>query len=282
MRRSRPPLPSRRSAGAALFGALLAAALAGPARAATVAERIARIDALHYRRDDGGAARELQQLVDEAVAQAPQDYGTLWRASRHYFWLADNPDMPKGWRSQMGKRGWDLAERAVALQPNAVEGHFFAAVNMGPYVMDVSPFKAVTQGLEGKFKAHITRAGELNPGYERGAIQTAWGRFWDEIPWPKRDAGRSEASYRRAMQIYPANMRARAWLADLWRHDRRYPNARQLALQVLGMAIGSADPPEDRRARRIAQRVLERLPQQAPPPRAPPPPPPPPVTPKGR
>lgn len=249
---------SLRPAGATLV--LAAVVLAAPsAHADATADRVARIDALHPRRHDPAAFREIGQLVELGLVQAPNDYATLWRAARHYFWAGDDPDLPKATRSDIGKRGWAIAERAVAANPNGVEGHFFAAGNIGNYALNVGITTAISQGLQGKFTGHLGKAQQLVPNFERGAIESAWGRYYAELPWPQFDAKKSEEHYRRAIAIYSNNLRARAWLADLWRKQQKTADAQRLASETLRIPNGPYDLPEDLRAKRLATRILERL-----------------------
>src|SRR5262249_4632067 len=110
---------------------------------------LARIDELHRRRDDRGAWAEEQRLAQSAPGRAPSDYGVLWRAARLYFWSSDDPGTPSDQRSRLGKEGWDLAERAIAANPNDVAGYYFAAVCMGNYALGLGIMKALSIGMEG-------------------------------------------------------------------------------------------------------------------------------------
>ena len=97
-----------------------------------------------------------------------------------------NPSASNEQRSQMGKTGWDLAERAITANPAAAEGYYWAAVNMGSYALGLGVVRALTLGLEGKFKDRLGRAGALAPAYQFGGVDLAWGRFYEKLPWPKR------------------------------------------------------------------------------------------------
>jgi len=92
----------------------------GPGPDAPLAQILARVDALHKRRDDRAAFGEEQTLVQAALARAPQDYEVLWRAARVDFWLSDDPGQSHEERSRVGKDGWDLAaSRATTGRPCA-------------------------------------------------------------------------------------------------------------------------------------------------------------------
>ena len=228
------------------------AALALPAQ-------IARIDDLHRRRDDRAAWSEEQQLVQATLARAPGDYGVLWRAARFYFWLSDDPGVTSDQRSRWGQQGWDLAERALAANPNDVAGHYWAAVCMGNYALGLGVVKALAKGMEGKFKERLKRAGELNPSYQHGSIDVAWGRFYDKLPWPKRDRGKAQEHLRKVLAGHPYNLRAKVFLASSLMEDDHPADAKRLLDEVAAAPAGRYDPPEERRAKALATGLMPGL-----------------------
>jgi tetratricopeptide (TPR) repeat protein len=251
----RPPAPA---GPAATVEAAPAAAPATPAQP-TLAAVAARIDELHQHRDDHAAWAEEQRLVQTALARAPQDYGLLWRGARLYFWASDDPGLSSELRSKSGKEGWDLAERAIAVNHNDVAGFYFAAVCMGNYALGLGIVTALSKGLEGKFRDRLGTAEKLNLRFERGAIDTAWGRFYEKLPWPKRDRPKAEEHLRRALQVGPNNLRARVYLAETFLEEDRPQEAKRLLDEVTAAPVGRDDPPEDRRAKALATGLLPQV-----------------------
>jgi hypothetical protein len=213
---------------------------------------VSRLDELHRRRDDKLAFSEAQRLVQAGLQRAPDDYGLLWRAARFYFWASDDPGVARDQRSRWGKDGWDIAEHAIAVNPNDVAGYYFAAVCMGNYALGLGVVKALSIGLEGKFRDRLGKAATLNDGFENGGVETAWGRFFDKLPWPKRDRKQAEEHLRRALQINPAALRARVYLAGAYLDSDRVPDAKQLLDEVAAAPVGRYDAPEERRAKAMA------------------------------
>jgi hypothetical protein len=152
-------------AGAGLGGAPGAPAGAPNATTAAIPALLARVDDLYKRRDDKSAWHEQQRVVQALIARAPNDYAVLWRAARFYFWASDDPGVSKEQRSRWGKDGWDIAERAITLNPNDVAGYYWAALCMGNYALGLGVVKALSQGMEGKFRDRLTHAQALNAGY---------------------------------------------------------------------------------------------------------------------
>jgi tetratricopeptide (TPR) repeat protein len=246
------------SAGSGTAGAPGTSAIANPATAPLPAV-FARVDDLYKRRDDRAAWSEQQRLIQALIARAPSDYGALWRAARFYFWASDDPGVSKEQRSRWGKDGWDFAERAIVVNPNDAAGYYWAAVCMGNYALGLGVVKALSQGMEGKFRDRLTHAQALNAAYEGGAAETAWGRFFDKLPWPKRDRKKAEEHLRKAIEMNPAALRPRVYLASSFIDADRVMEAKRLLDEVVGAVPGRYDAPEERRAQALAQGLMPTL-----------------------
>jgi len=226
---------------------------------ASLPKLLARVDELHKRRDDRASLAMEQTLVQELVASHPRDYGVLWRAARIFFWISDDPGQSADQRSRDGKIGWDLAERAIAVDASRVEGHYWAAVCMGNYALGLGVVKALAQGMEGKFRERLGRAEQLDRGYEFGAIDTAWGRFYDKLPWPKRDRTEAERHFKKAVEVNVFNLRARVYLASSYLDENRAGDAKRLLDEVAAAQGPRYDAPEERRAKAIGAGLMPQV-----------------------
>jgi tetratricopeptide (TPR) repeat protein len=234
---------------------------ATPAASATAPQQdlaalLAEADAAYRQRDQPGALEAAQAALAKADQLSPGNYDVLWRQARLDFWRADDPALDKKEKSRLGKRAWDLAERAVKANPSRVEGWFYAAGGMGQYALGIGVFTALRQGIEGKFKDRISHAEKIDPWYDDGAIQVAWGRFYYELPWPKYDARKSERALLAALDRNPDNVRARVYLADLYRKEHHDEPARDQLEKAAAGAPGRYDEPEERRWQAVARERL--------------------------
>jgi hypothetical protein len=213
-------------------------------------------DQAYAQRDQPGALDAVQSALDEASRLAPDDYGVLWREARLAFWRADDPSLDKKDKSRIGKQSWEFGDRAVKANPDRVEGWNYAAAGMGNYALGIGVFAALRQGIEGKFKDRLSHAEKIDPGFGWGAIQTAWGRFYYELPWPKYDAKKSERALLDALERNPDNVRARVYLADLYHKEgKRGPEHDQLE-KAIANPPGRYDEPEERRWQEVARQRL--------------------------
>jgi tetratricopeptide (TPR) repeat protein len=238
--------------------ALLAVPAMGGAQepSADVKAALARADAAWPVRDEPGKLEAMRTDLEAAERAAPDDYGVLWRLSRLYFWLSDDPALPDAEKSKLGKKGWELGDRATAANPKGVEGWFYAAGGMGNYSLGIGILNALSQGIEGKFKERLSKAEAIDPGFNAGGIANAWGRFYYKLPWPKYDAKKSESYLRKAIKMNPDNVRARVYLAELYQKENHPKEARKLLEEATAHDPGRYDAPEERRYQQRAKELL--------------------------
>ncbi len=239
-----------------LLLSLLAASSGLPETPGAAGVLLAKVDEIWKSRDEPGRLEEIQAMLEEAERAAPRSYGVLWRLSRLYSWTSDDPGRSGEERSGLGRKGWEYGDRATAVNPDGVEGWFYAAGGMGNYALGIGVLEALGQGIEGKFRERLSRAEAIDPGFLDGAIWNAWGRFYFELPWPKYDGKKSEQSLRRAIRSNPAEERGRVYLAELYLKEGHPKEARRLLEEAVSRQPGSYDAPEERRYQKRAQELL--------------------------
>jgi tetratricopeptide (TPR) repeat protein len=231
----------------------------GPAPA-ELKELLSRADAAYQHRDDPNQLDQLGADLVKAELIAPDDFEVLWRLSRYDFWMADDPQLSADARSLMGKKGWSYGDRATTARPDRVEGWFFGAAGVGAYALGIGVLKALSEGIEVRFKQRLEKAQQLDPTFLDGAIENAWGRFYSEAPWPKRDLDESKRHLRLALRQNPANVRARVYLAEDYLRQQHPKDARKLLEEVLSLPAGQYDAPEELRYQARARALLVKLP----------------------
>jgi tetratricopeptide (TPR) repeat protein len=241
---------------AALAACFALAVMAEPPR---IEELIARADAAWEERDTPERFAASRAALDEAQRLAPDEYAVLWRLARADNWIADDPALDGDARAKAGKRAWDLAEKAMLKGPARVEGYLYAALGMGNYALTLGILKALREGIEAKFLSRMRRAEAIDRRFLYGTIQVAWGRYYDELPWPKHDAKKAEAYLKDAMVVNPANVRARVYLAELYMKEKRPADARRLLDEAIAHRPGAYDAPEERRMQARARQIRAKL-----------------------
>lgn len=226
--------------------------MTSPALAATP-EELSSLDALYARRHEPAAAKQQEEALEKAVKASPEDYEVLWRAGRWLQWRADGATDAKVKKS-LGKQIWELGDRARKLAPERVEGHYFAALGIGSYSQAVGILTALGEGLEGKYNERLDAALKLDPLFERGGPLLAKGRYYYELPWPKRDLKKSASYFQKALAKYPEQQRAWLYLAETLLAEGEEKKAHEAILKV-GQGSVAYDPAEGQRVQGWAKKV---------------------------
>ncbi|MBE2254364.1 MAG: hypothetical protein IAE78_32855 [Myxococcus sp.] len=235
----------------------LLVALPAFAQPASAAEVASKLDELWKTRDDAATLKAADEAISEGLKAFPDDYEVLWRAARQRWWVADGATDTKLMR-QMAKEGWTFAERGVKAKADGMQAHYYVALNIGAYSQAVGILKALGEGLEGKFNDELEKARKADAAYDRYGPVNAKGRYYWELPWPKRDLGKSRAELALVTSKQPEHLRAWLYLAETELKDGNAKEAKAAIDKVLGGA-DAYDPPEARRVKRWAKPVAEAI-----------------------
>jgi len=211
-------------------------------------------DDLWRRRDEPGMDKQLEQIVQQALAVEPRSFEANWRLASLYNWTADTKEGEE--KAALGKKAWEAGDKAIAADDSNVRGHYNAGVGIGLYSEGVGIITALSQGLEGKFRERILAALKIDKDYLDGAPQVVWGRYFFKLPWPKRDVGQATKVLTEAVRSHPSNLRAKIYLADCYADDDKIEEGRKLVQQALDSPPGQ-DPPEERRLKKMARNWME-------------------------
>lgn len=187
----------------------------------TAADYIAEGDKLF---DQGGLEnyRQAIELYLKAVAENPGSYEANWKCARAHREYADEAKKQKvkDWEdicATSGKAGMKYAQKAIELQPEKPDGHYYYGLSVGIYSDGVSIFTALSEGLKDKTQSSFEKTYAIDKMYKDGGPMLSLGRFWAVLPWPMRDRKKSLQYYReyQATQYFATNTEAQLFLAEL-------------------------------------------------------------------
>ena len=151
---------------------------------------------------------------------------------------------------------------------DGAEGKYYVALSIGAYSQSVGILKALSEGLEGQFVENLDYAMKNNEAFDRHGAHTAKGRYYWELPWPKRDLAKSKAELQQSIAQHPEHLRNYLYLAETLLKDGDAKGAKVAIDKVLtgpddvrsargppGEEVGQARRGEDRRRAQVA--VLE-------------------------
>ncbi len=201
--------------------AVVVCMVCAPALAALAEDNMAQGNALY---EKGKANYEEYKASGDAFAKAleanPTSYEAAWKAARSYREYANEAKKHNApnWKAickEYGKLGMKYGEKAIALNPNAVEGNFWYGCSVGNYSDAVSVLTALKEGLKDKTQSSFEKSYKLNKMYVDGGPMKALGRFWFVLPWPLQDKKLSLQYLREFQKSFPNDPEGQVFLAEV-------------------------------------------------------------------
>ncbi|MFP4194865.1 MAG: hypothetical protein ACOCQI_04765 [Desulfosalsimonas sp.] len=176
--------------------------------AAREQEKLDRADLL-YAEGSMDSLKQSVTLYKQIARQHPDSYEAFWKASRscrvitRMAVIGELDDAEKVGES-FGKQGMELAQKAIALEPEKVEGHLYYAVNVGGYAKGASIWAILSQGLKDKAHKHLKKAYDIDRQYDGFVLLMHMGLYYEVLPWyAGQDKGKALEHYREALRLMP-------------------------------------------------------------------------------
>jgi len=163
-------------------------------------------------------------LYLEVVEANPNSYEANWkcaRAHREYANLAFQQDLDE-WKAickKYGKDGMKYGKKAIELEPNKIEGHYYYGLCVGSYSDGVSIINL--------------------------------GRFWHLLPWPLKSRKKSLKYFEEHQKYFPNDPQGQVYYAELLIEKRKKKQARTL----LEKAAASDHPYYSKRAKELLEKL---------------------------
>jgi tetratricopeptide (TPR) repeat protein len=211
-------------------------------------------DRLFSHGEDAARDRQSFDTLDKAIASDANNYQLLWRFARACYYVGDEASSDK---VRYFERGIAAGQKAVALQPNAVEGHFWLGVCYGGYAEVKGALKALTTVK--KIRAEMETVLRLNSGYEDANAYLALGEMDKELPRIfGGSTSRAIAYLEQGLKIAPRNTGIKLSLAEAYRDAGRRDDAHRQLQEILQLPIHPARAREQRSVQEKARRLLNK------------------------
>jgi tetratricopeptide (TPR) repeat protein len=210
-------------------------------------------DELYRQRDNMTLARQAADIW-AARAEGGQDFEAAWKLGRACYWIGTHDEESR--RRPALERGVAAGEQALKLKPDAPEGHFWMAANMGALAESFG----LGQGLKyrGRIRDELQRVLAIDPGWLQGSADRALGWWYHKVPGLFGGSERlAEQHLRKALAYNPRSTVTLFFLAEVVEEAGRKDEARQLLQQVLDAPLDPDWTPEDRDFKRKAEARLK-------------------------
>lgn len=212
-------------------------------------------DVLYANRANLESARRAADAWSGELTRNPQSFTAAWKLARADYWLGGHA--AAAGQRQFLETGIDAAKKAVTLQPNRPEGHFWLAANMGALAESFG----VRQGI--KYRKPIKEALEtvlrIDPAFQQGSADRALGRWYFKVPGLFGGSNKqAEAHLRASLKYNPASTATHFFLAEVLLDENRKAEGRAELQAVLEAPLDPDWTPEDREFKSKAGDLLSR------------------------
>jgi tetratricopeptide (TPR) repeat protein len=215
-------------------------------------------DELFKHRTSEKVAWEAIGFFQEVLKADSRSYEARWRLARSYVDLGERATNRSRQR-ELGKTAMDHAQEAVKASPAGVEGWYYSAAGIGIYALGVGILTALREGVEGKFRGALDKAITINPDYDYAGPIMTLGRYYSELPWPKRDLKKSIALLEDARRRAPRRIRTVFYLAESYLADGRKAEGLETLRACAAMDPKREDPIDGRLALGWCAKLLAKV-----------------------
>ena len=212
-------------------------------------------DASYADRANLASARRAAQSWTAALAADPRDFEGAWKLARADYWLGGHA--PEAERRLFLDQGIDAAKKAIALQVNRSEGHFWTAANMGALAESFG----LRQGLKYRkaIKDELETVLRIDPLFQNASADRALGRWYFKVPRLFGGSHTLAEQHLRASLQHGDSSASHFFLAELLLDDGRKEEARTELQRVLDAPLDPDWTPEDQEFKQKARGLLARL-----------------------
>jgi hypothetical protein len=217
---------------------------------------VGRADELYSNRAQPGAVRECVMVLSGAHGAADR-YEVQWRLSRALFFLGQQAGSRNS-SIELYSAGIAAGERAVALNDERVEGHFWVGVNLALF----ADSRGGIRGVRALWWARkeLLKAARINERYHDAGPLRVLGRLAHKTPRILGGSLRASCHYfERALAIAPSNSVTLIYAAEAAIESGELDRAAALLQKVLALPDDPAWEFENQRDRGISRNLLARL-----------------------
>jgi cytochrome c-type biogenesis protein CcmH/NrfG len=207
--------------------------------------RLVAADDFYRDRADLAKVEQGIRTLRDAVSQDPRSYDAWWRLARLDNFLGRVQDDKNQDRDAVRtfQAGIDAGRRAVSLQANRVEGHFWLGANYGLLAEEDGWIRGLR--LIDTVRAEMEAVIRLDPNYEQAAGQRTLARLYYRAPFFKGgDKQRSIQLLEDCLRRFPSDSFSLLYLGDDYLAVGRRNEARAMYQRVLGLGSDPVYGPE--------------------------------------
>jgi tetratricopeptide (TPR) repeat protein len=237
-----------------MFGLVLTVALLFASSAAQTDGKDPNL--LYAGRDQLANARQAADIWEARLTANSRDFDSAWKLARACYWLGGH--VPADEQRQQYERGIKAATRAVELEPEKPEGHFWMAADMGAMAEGFGLRAGIR--YRGPIKNALETVLRIDRTFQEGSADRALGRWYFRVP--RLFGGSKDKAIehlKQSLMYAPQSTATHFFLAETYLDMDRPDEARREAQLVLDAPLDPEWTPEDREFKQKAADLLKRI-----------------------
>jgi len=223
---------------------------------ADVKELISKGDELYAERENIEKAKEAQKAYEEAIKLDPKNYEAHWKLAKTIYFIGQRS--PEEKKVSIFEKGVEIAKKAVVLEPNKPEGHFWLGVLYGVYGEARGVMKSLF--LVDDIKEEMNIVLKMDPKIEGGGPYRLLGRMYYKLPGIAGGSKDKSLEYLlKAKEICPTNALTRIYLADTYLSKKMKEEAKRELKEVIEMEPDPRWIPETKELKKEAKEKLDKI-----------------------
>jgi tetratricopeptide (TPR) repeat protein len=213
-------------------------------------------DLLYAGRDQLANARQAADIWEARLSANSRDFDSAWKLARACYWLGGH--VPADEQRQQYERGITAATRAVELEPEKPEGHFWMAADMGAMAEGFGLRAGIR--YRGPIKNALETVLRIDRAFQEGSADRALGRWYFRVP--RLFGGSKDKAIehlKQSLMYAPQSTATHFFLAETYLDMDRPDEARREAQLVLDAPLDPEWTPEDREFKQKAADLLKRI-----------------------
>lgn len=213
-------------------------------------------DLLYAGREQLANVRQAADIWEARLTANSREFESAWKLARACYWLGGH--VPADEQRQQYERGIKAATRAVELEPQKPEGHFWMAADMGAMAESFGLRAGIR--YRGPIKNALETVLKLDPSYQQGSADRALGRWYFRVP--RLFGGSKDKAVehlKKSLTYAPESTATHFFLAESYLDMDRPDEARREAKLVLDAPLDPEWTPEDREFKQKAADLLKRI-----------------------
>lgn len=190
-------------------------------------------DELYTHMEDMATAKEALAKYRKALPQAADKYEAYWRVARILYYIGEHTESKKE-KKTIFSQGIYYAKKAVELEPQKPDGHYWLGVDYGVYGETRGVLKSLS--LVKPIKKEMNKVIELDRNYEDGGPDRVLGRVYFKLPgFAGGSKKKSLEHLLKSKELGPNDALTRIYLAETYLRLKEVDKAKEELEYVLNM-----------------------------------------------